>query len=59
MFSANALQRAIPGQAGCQRFFTESGRAFCLFVVLGAQRNATRLVPLGNQVLTATTIEAR
>ncbi len=49
----------IPGQSGFQRFFTEGNRAFCLFVVLGSHDNAPALVPLGNQVLSATTIEAR
>jgi len=38
-FNPNALQRAIPGQAGYQRFFTEQGRPFCLYVVLGAYAN--------------------
>jgi hypothetical protein len=58
-FSPRALQHVIPGQSGCQRFFTEGNRAFCLFVVLGSHDNAPALVPLGNQVLSATTIEAR
>jgi len=58
-FSPSALQHVIVGQSGFQRFFTESNRAFCLFVVLGAHDNAATLVPLGNQVLAATTIEAR
>jgi hypothetical protein len=34
-FSESALQRAVAGQAGYQHFFTEAGRAFCLYVVLG------------------------
>ena len=29
MFSGSALQKTISGQAGCQIFFTEAGRAFC------------------------------
>ena len=58
-FSARALQRVIPGQAGFQHFFTEANRAFCLFVVLGAQSNAPSLVDQGNQVLSSTTIQAR
>ncbi len=43
-FAPNQLQRTLPGQLGCQRFFTERGRAFCLYVVLGSQRNAVSLV---------------
>ena len=35
-FDRNALQRALPGQSGLQRFFTEGGRAFCLYIVLGS-----------------------
>lgn len=58
-FSPNALQRQLPRQAGHQRFFTEAGRAFCLFVVLGAQANAPTLCAKTNAVLRATTIGAR
>lgn len=58
-FRADALQHALPGQAGSQHFFTESGRAFCLYVVLGARRNATSLTRLANQTLAATTITPR
>jgi hypothetical protein len=39
-FSPRRLQRSLPGQTGCQLFFTEGGRAFCLYVVLG---NRTRI----------------
>jgi hypothetical protein len=58
-FSPRALQHVIVGQSGYQHFFTEGNRAFCLFVVLGSHDNAPALVPLGSQVLSATTIEAR
>jgi hypothetical protein len=58
-FDPRALQRVIPGQAGVQRFFTEAGRAFCLFVVLGSFTNARSLVPSANSVLTATTVHPR
>lgn len=58
MFRADGLQRAIRGQAGAQRWFNEAGRAFCLYVVLGAQRESARLVPLANRVLAATRIRA-
>jgi hypothetical protein len=43
-FGPNQLQRRLPGQLGCQRFFTERGRAFCLYVVLGSQQRAVSLV---------------
>jgi hypothetical protein len=35
----------IPGQAGYQRFFTENGRPFCLYVVLGGYANRQILAP--------------
>jgi hypothetical protein len=50
-FSTSALQRPVVGQAGTQAFFNEAGRAFCLYVVLGAYRNRTRVLPTVNQVL--------
>jgi hypothetical protein len=43
-FAPNALQRRLPGQLGVQRFFTENGRAFCLYVVLGAAHDAQHLL---------------
>lgn len=50
-FDRDALQHALPGQSGLQRFFTESGRAFCLYVVLGSHIDRSDLVPRANQVL--------
>ena len=50
-FDRNSLQHAIPGQSGMQRFFTENGRAFCLYVVLGSHIDRNELVPRVNQVL--------
>lgn len=58
-FSPSALQRRLPGQLGYQKFFTEAGRAFSLYVVLGAQRNATTLCMSCTNTLSATRIEAR
>jgi hypothetical protein len=50
-FSRASLQRTIEGQAGTQVFFNEAGRAFCLYVVLGAATQAIRVVPQVNRVL--------
>jgi hypothetical protein len=50
-FNPNGLQRAIPGQSGCQHFFTQNGRAFCLYVVLGSHRQAVALCREVNAVL--------
>ena len=52
-FSAQALQRVQRGQAGAQRFFTLNGRAFCLYVVVGDQREAASQARAAND-LTAT-----
>lgn len=35
-FSDRAMQRVLPGQSGVQYFFSEAGRAFCLYIVLGS-----------------------
>jgi hypothetical protein len=56
-FSPNAMQRAIRGQAGVQKFFHDQGRAFCLYVVIGAFARRKELVPRVNQVLATLTIE--
>ena len=58
-FAPNALQRRLPGQLGCQRFFTHNGRAFCLYVVLGSRRHARTLIPDVHHVLDNVTVGAR
>ncbi len=55
-FQPRALQRILPGQAGFQSFFTEAGRAFSLYVVLGSYQMGANLVPQVNQVLAGITI---
>lgn len=50
-FAPNQLQRRLPGQLGCQRFFTERGRAFCLYTVLGSKRHAVSLLQEVHEVL--------
>jgi hypothetical protein len=50
-FSPEQLQRAFDGQAGCQRFFTQKGRAFCVYVVIGSHRIRGALAKVGNQAL--------
>jgi len=59
MFSSSALQRTLPGQAGCQVFFTVENRAFCCYTVLGRQSAANRVLPQANATLAATRIAAR
>jgi hypothetical protein len=50
-FRPYVLRRGLGGQSGTQWFFTETGRPFSLYVVLGshAQRNA--LVPKVNSLI--------
>jgi hypothetical protein len=50
-FHPQALQRALPGQAGLQHFFTAAGRAFCLYVVIGSHRLARVTVAAVNEIL--------
>jgi hypothetical protein len=51
------LNRQLPGQAGLQRFFNESGRAFCLYVVIGAYQRRHDVVPAVNTVLATVQID--
>lgn len=50
-FDRDSLQHALPGHSGVQRFFTENGRAFCLYVVLGSHIDRAELVPQVNALL--------
>lgn len=50
-FDPRALQRTLPGQLGLQRFLSEQGRAFCLYVVLGSLTAASTLVAEVNAVV--------
>ncbi len=50
-FAPHTMQRPLPGQSGAQFFFTEVGRAFCLYVVLGSHARRHQLVPEVNLVL--------
>ena len=51
MFGSKRLQRTLPGQVGCQRFFTAGGRPFCLYVVAGSRAYLPRIVSEVNAVL--------
>jgi hypothetical protein len=56
-FAGNQLQRTLPGQLGCQRFFTENSRPFCLYVVLGSKRHAVSLVQEVHEALAGVRVE--
>ncbi len=49
-FGPNQLQRILPGQAGAQFFFTERGRAFCLYVVIGSYDRRAALVERADDI---------
>jgi hypothetical protein len=50
-FDRDILQKSIPGQSGVQRFFTVSGRAFCLYVVVGSHIDRTEILREVQQLL--------
>jgi hypothetical protein len=49
--SPQTLLRRRPGQRGLQRFFTSSGRAMCLYVVVGSAAHASDLAAAVSGVL--------
>jgi hypothetical protein len=55
-FRRTVLRRALGGQAGTQWFFTEAGRPFSFYAVLGSQALGPALVPLLNQLLASLTL---
>ena len=50
-FSPRTLLRSLPGQAGLQRFFTASGRPFCLYVVIGSAARSGPLAATATRIL--------
>jgi hypothetical protein len=50
-FLPYVLRRGLGGQSGTQWFFTEAGRPFTLYVVLGSHALRTTLVPRVNALL--------
>jgi hypothetical protein len=55
-FSPMTLRRGLPGQSGTQWFFTESGRPFSFYAVLGSHAARPQLVPRVNTLLSMLTI---
>lgn len=51
-FNRDMLQQRMDGQGGTQRFFTEAGRAFCLYVVVGDYIDRVEVLEPINTVLT-------
>lgn len=56
-FSADAMQRVIPGMAGAQWFFRVGPRAFCLYGVLGSHRARGSLAPTLASVIDTLSID--
>lgn len=56
-FHPHSLKRPIRDEAGTQRFFTESGRPFTLYAVLGSYGARQRLVPRVNELLRTIVVE--
>lgn len=52
-FRPYVLRRGLAGQSGTQWFFTESGRPFTFYAVLGSHIRRTALVPRVNALLAA------
>ncbi len=55
-FSPMVLRRGLPGQSGTQWFFTESGRPFSFYAVLGSHTQRPALVPRVNTLLSSLTL---
>jgi hypothetical protein len=55
-FSPNALQRTLRGQSGVQYFFQTSGRAFCLYVVIGSHARRGRLANRADQLVASMSV---
>jgi hypothetical protein len=55
-FSPVRLRRGLPGQSGLQRFFTEAGRPFSFYAVLGSHLRREQLVPAVNTLLSSLAI---
>jgi hypothetical protein len=57
LLSAHTLLRPVAGQRGLQRFFSATGRAFCLYVVAGS--DGGRRLEAGNAALASLEIAPR
>ncbi|MGO9027496.1 MAG: hypothetical protein ACLQOZ_02550 [Acidimicrobiales bacterium] len=57
-FRPYVLRRGLGGQSGTQWFFTESGRPFTFYAVLGSHARRGSLVPKVNALLAGITVNA-
>jgi hypothetical protein len=51
MFASRRLQRMLPGQVGCQLFFTTNRRPFCLYVVVAGRLHLSPAISQVNPML--------
>lgn len=58
-FSSRTLLQARPGQTGMQRFFSASGRAFCLYVVASRAAHTKRRLVAASHLLESLDIAER
>jgi len=56
-FKPYVLRRGLTGQSGTQWFFTEGGRPFTLYAVLGSHARRSILVPRINRLLGGLAVE--
>ena len=56
-FSTAKLNKAAPGLVATQRFFTEAGRAFCLYAVIASDARVSSGTSLLNKGIAAITVE--
>ena len=56
-FRPHVLRRGLTGQSGTQWFFTEAGRPFTLYAVLGSHARRSILVPKVNRLLEGLGVE--
>jgi hypothetical protein len=57
-FDSRRLQRPMPGQLGCQLFFTANDRAFCLYVVAGSRASLPKIIRSVNEMLEQLVVSA-
>ena len=57
-FRPTVLRRGLGGQSGTQWFFTEGGRPFTFYAVLGSHARRSTLVPRVNALLDGITVAA-
>ena len=57
-FRPTVLRRGLGGQSGTQWFFTESGRPFTFYAVLGSHARRSSLVPRVNALLGGLSVTA-